>query len=245
MKNIILLMSLCLGIESNACISFPKKISLSDSSFASETFELPLTSKGVAFAHNKSAFFFNQSRQQWCIVEDRDKIDSVQPTCLNDGDKLYLTDDREGPNKNKELGLVQVSGKTVFLFSSKGKEKDTTKPYLKIQDASTVEDRADYGGNGKTEKTYLSKLNIEAVSFQKGQIGGYEISAPFDGPLIGDGTIKVPRTRSPIIAAEEPLNDITGMLAKTKAGCGSKIEREQLLKGIVPSKGATSGGAVN
>lgn len=208
-----------------ACISFPKKISLSQSSFEMETFVLPETDRGIAFEHNDSSFFYNHSANQWCVFVDKNKRETEAPTCLKDNQSLYLTDDREGPQKGKELAQIQVNGKSLMLFSVNGKNKDTSKPYLKVSDSTTVSEREKYDQPGAKEKVYKSGLKVEALSFTKGTLGSYDIEAKMAGPLDEKGKIKVPKMRGiGPVGKEEDSVDINGKEVVSEAGCGGKTK---------------------
>lgn len=223
------------SIQAGACISFPKKINLSMASFDKEVFSLPETDKGIAFEHNQTSFFFNHVTNQWCVFADKSKQDE-KPVCLKDGQNIYLTDDREGPNKGKEIGLFTVTGKSILLFSCNGRTKDTSRPYLKLTDTTTITERNKFNEPGITEKIYKSAIKVEAMSFSQGVLGDFDIEARNGGPLTPDGSIKAPKTRSFSLAGDEAPIELTGKSVLAEAGCNGKTKIESR------SGGAGNGG---
>jgi hypothetical protein len=140
-----LLLGLIAGVSliqpniADACIKSPKKLTLkvenNDPSFVEN--DLSVTTRHIEqekanvaiFVVDDTALFYSEKKKTWCTLDDT-------VTCLKPDDEIKFMD----KNMKRETALVETNGKNLLIWSiDKKGNKDTSKPYLSLEDVSSSE----------------------------------------------------------------------------------------------------------
>lgn len=192
--------------NSLACMSIPRPFYVNDSTFSQEDFYTKFTKYGMALETGGDLIVFSQVQKKWCIL-------------VKGNEPLICSADLTGPNltdskTNEAIGYVDYSKDQqpcLLLYSLKAnaKEKDTSRPYVRICDTSDV---------SNSENAFHSL--------------GFNIELTHQGKVIGKGTSNIGVYLKPdnsfseikyrgFKISEAPLRfDITGNSFE-RSGCGA------------------------
>lgn len=220
--------------NSFACISVPKKIKLSGSSFEKDYVSFPETEYGVGIQQGDDIVFYHQELHQWCVIQKSQL--SMKPQCLKEGTEFFITQEAEGENKGKVSGMFKIHNGELMLFSATGdKKQDRSKPYLKFSSQPKYSDSSSTPSVGQKIKT---GFHVEALSFKEGTLGEYDILSML-GELLSDGKVKTPKFRG-LGAPEEDVVDILSSSVSAEANCGGKLVKKPFEKQKAGSHSTTN-----
>lgn len=151
MGRLLVMISVLIGQTlAQACLSVPRKISLSGASFEREPMSIGSTQYGLGLHVSNDSVYLHPLKNVWCVkVQEKDYCDQTS---------FDVTDDATG----KVIGRVELNNqnKQLFIFSVDEKgHKTLKKPYLKF----TVKSESQTGGVGN----YYTEFYGEAIESSK------------------------------------------------------------------------------